>query len=308
MHIPVMLRQTVDRLKITPGGVYLDCTVGDGGHSAEILRRAGASATLLALDRDEAALARAKNNLGSYPAKIVFEHVNHAHVGSTCDKLGFTEFDGAVIDTGVSSEQLDEAERGFSFRADGPLDMRMDPSHGETAADLVAKLTEGELASLFRHLGEEPCAKIIAAAIVREREKTPIATTGALAEIVTKALGAGAHARKHHPATRVFQALRMRVNHELESLESAIEAIIPRLKPGGRLAVITFESISDRLVKHAFARHVGKEVSLQQGGSEWQGTEPRVRKTDRHAVTPSADETIRNPRSRSAKLRVVVRL
>ena len=148
----------------------------------------------------------------------------------------------------------------------------------------------------------------IAKAIVKRREVSPITTTKDLAAIVEKALGPGAHARKHHPATRVFQALRMKVNHELESVQAAIDAILPRLKPGGRLAVITFESISDRLVKHIFQDHVGKEVSLQQGGSEWQGIEPRVRKTDRHAVIPTIEEVNLNPRSRSAKLRVVVKL
>lgn len=308
MHIPVMLLETVDRLKVVRGGTYLDCTLGDGGHSAEILRRAGPSSTLLGLDRDEAALARAKKNLASFPSKVVYAHTNHAHIAKTCDELGFDQFDGAVIDTGVSSEQLDEADRGFSFRADGPLDMRMDTSHGATAADLVATMSEEELSKLFRRLGEEPSARTIASAIVKRREIAPIVTTKDLAEIVEKALGRAAHARKHHPATRVFQALRMKVNHELESVQAAIEAILPRLKPGGRLAVITFESISDRLVKHIFQEHIGREVSLQQGGSEWQGTEPRIRKTDRHAVVPSVEEVNRNPRSRSAKLRVVVRL
>lgn len=308
MHIPVMLLETVDRLKVVRGGTYLDCTLGDGGHSAEILRRGGPSTTLLGLDRDEAALARAKQNLAGFPAKVVYAHTNHAHVAETCDKLGFEQFDGAVIDTGVSSEQLDEADRGFSFRADGPLDMRMDTSHGATAADLVATMSEDELATLFRRLGEEPSARTIAKAIVKRREVSPITTTKDLATIVEKALGPGAHARKHHPATRVFQALRMKVNHELESVQAAIDAILPRLKPGGRLAVITFESISDRLVKHIFQDHVGKEVSLQQGGSEWQGIEPRVRKTDRHAVVPTIEEVNLNPRSRSAKLRVVVKL
>lgn len=308
MHIPVMLKQTVDRLSVKPGGLYLDCTLGDGGHSAEILRRAGPSATLLALDRDESAIARAKENLKGFNSKIIYEHVNHAHVGSTCEKLGLAGFDGALIDTGVSSEQLDMAERGFSFRADGPLDMRMDTSHGETAADLVASLSDDELALLFRRLGEEPCARQIAKAICREREHAPITTTAALADIVSKALGPAANVRKRHPATRVFQALRMRVNHELESLQAAIEAILPRLNTGGRLAVITFESISDRLVKQIFSEHIGREVSLQQGGSEWQGQKPRVRKTDRHAVIPFDDETTLNPRARSAKLRVVVRL
>ena len=308
MHLPVMLNETIDRLAVKSGGVYLDCTVGDGGHSAEILRRGGVGCRILALDRDVDALARAMGNLSRYPGLVTYAHTNHAHVDEKCEALGFDLFDGAIIDTGVSSEQLDEPLRGFNFMADGPLDMRMDVSHGETAADLVATLTLDELVELFQTLGEEPAARSIAAAIVRRRAQSPILTTHDLAEIVERTLGAAGRLRHHHPATRVFQALRMRVNHELESLGMAIEAILPRLKKGGRLAVITFESLSDRLVKHAFAAHAGREVSLQQGGSEWQGEEPRVKKVDRHAVMPSPEEVARNPRARSAKLRVVERL
>lgn len=307
MHRPVMLEETIDRLVIKDGGTYLDCTLGDGGHSAEILRRAGRNCRLLALDRDEEALARARENLKQFASMVTFAHSNHAHVGKVCDELGFDLLDGAVIDTGVSSEQLDEAARGFSFMREGPLDMRMDRSHGETAADLVAGMTAEELASLFRRLGEEPDAKRIAAAIVERRAQSPIATTKDLADTVVQALGRAARLRRRHPATHVFQALRMRVNHELESLAMAIEAILPRLKEGGRLAVITFESVSDRLVKDIFSKHVGKVESLQAGGSEWRGEEPRVVKVDRHAVTPDESEISINPRSRSAKLRVVER-
>lgn len=308
MHIPVMLHETIDRLNVKSGGIYLDCTLGDGGHSGEILRRLGPDGRLLALDRDESAICRAKANLSKYLDKITIAHTNHSSVGEVCEELGFAAFDGALIDTGVSSEQLDEAQRGFSFRASGPLDMRMDTSKGITAKDLVMSLEERELADLFYTLGEERSSRIIAARIVREREKRVIETTGDLANIVEMALGRQAGVRKHHPATKVFQALRMRVHMELESLDSALEAILPRLKKGGRLAVITFESISDRLVKHAFGRHVGKIVSLEQGGARWEGTEPRVIKVDKHAVAPSDEECSQNPRSRSAKLRVVERI
>ncbi|MBR0057475.1 MAG: 16S rRNA (cytosine(1402)-N(4))-methyltransferase RsmH, partial [Kiritimatiellae bacterium] len=248
MHLPVMLEETVDRLNVRAGGVYLDCTVGDGGHSAEILRRCGGDCRLLALDRDAAALERASARLREYAGAVTFARCNHADAAAKCAELGFGGLDGAVIDTGVSSEQLDEPERGFSFRRDGPLDMRMDCSQGETASDIVATWSANSLAALFRDLGEEPDAARIAAAIVRERENAPIATTGRLADVIAKALGPAARARRRHPATRVFQALRMRVNRELESLDAAIGGILPLLGPGGRLAVITFESISDRLV------------------------------------------------------------
>ena len=308
MHTPVMLQETLDRLNVKAGGVYLDCTVGDGGHSAEILRRGGRTCHIFALDRDVDALARAMGRLSTFPGHVTYAHTNHAHLASKCEEFGFDKFDGALIDTGVSSEQLDEPARGFSFMADGPLDMRMDVSHGETAADLVATLSFDELATLFLELGEEPDAHAIASEIVRVRVKEPIVTTTQLVNAVKRALGPAACARRRNPATRVFQALRMRVNHEVESLAMAIDAILPRLKIGGRLAVITFESITDRLVKQMFAAHVGREVSLQQGGSEWQGEKPRVVKVDRHAVTPSMDEIAFNPRSRSAKLRVVERI
>lgn len=308
MHQPVMLMETVDRLDVKPGGTYLDCTLGDGGHSAEILRRGGRNCSLLALDRDSDALMRAMGRLKDFPAKVTYAHCNHAHVDEKCFELGFDLLDGAVIDTGVSSEQLDDADRGFSFMRDGPLDMRMDQSHGETAADLVANLSRDELAALFRDLGEEPAAWHIAAAIVQERARCPIDSTKQLADLIERTLGPVARMRHRNPSTRVFQALRMRVNHELESLGMAIDAILPRLKIGGRLAVITFESISDRLVKGIFAAHVGHIVSLQQGGAEWQGEEPRVEKTDRHAVVPSAEEIASNPRARSAKLRAVERI
>lgn len=308
MHVPVMLNETIDRLRVKRGGTYLDCTLGDGGHSAEILRRGGMDCRLLALDRDEEALLRAMGNLRNFPATVAYAHANHAHADRKCVELGFDMLDGAVIDTGVSSEQLDEAGRGFSFMRNGPLDMRMDRSHGETAAQVVAESTQEELAEMFRELGEEPEAWRIAAAIVEQRGREPIETTAQLAALVERTLGAAARLRRRNPSTRVFQALRMRVNHELESLGMAIDAILPRLREGGRLAVITFESISDRLVKGIFAAHVGRVVSLQQGGAEWRGEKPRVVKVDRHAVTPSAEELEFNPRARSAKLRVVERI
>jgi 16S rRNA (cytosine1402-N4)-methyltransferase len=188
---------------------------------------------------------------------------------------------------------------------DGPLDMRMDQSHGETAADIVATADAQELERLFRELGEEPYARRIAAAIVAWRDREPIRTTKQLSDLVEVTLGPACWSRRRHPATRVFQALRMRVNHEVESLGMAIDAILPLLKDGGRLAVITFESVTDRLVKHIFAAHVGKIVSLQQGGSEWSGELPRLERLDRHAVVPTATEVAANPRARSAKLRAV---
>ena len=300
-----MLEETIDRLAVRPGGIYVDATLGGGGHSAEILRRAGEGCRLLGIDRDAEALVRASKRLEALPGTKTFVHGNHGELGRLADENGFTELDGVLIDTGVSSDQLDTAERGFSFRNDGPLDMRMDPERGETAADLVARLDVDGLAEIFRKYGEEPRAGHVARAIIKAREFAPITTTGELADIVSRSLGGPGRFKGRHPATRVFQALRMVVNGEMESLQAALEAAISRLRPGGRLAVITFESLTDRLVKQCFAAHVGRDVSLQQGGSRWEGTLPRLCKVDRHAVVPGKAEITANPRARSAKLRVV---
>ncbi len=307
MHLPVMLEETMERLDVRPGGVYVDATLGGGGHSAEILRRAGPECRLLGIDRDEAALERASRRLESLPGTKVFVHGNHGDLGRIAAENGLAAVDGVLIDTGVSSDQLDTAERGFSFRNDGPLDMRMDPGAGETAADLVARLDAAGLADIFRRYGEEPRAAHVARAIVKARDLAPITTTGQLADIVSRSLGGPGRSRGHHPATRVFQALRMAVNGELEALQAALDAAIAMLRPGGRLAVITFESLSDRLVKQCFASHVGREVSLQQGGSRWEGALPRLERIDRHAVRPGKAEAEANPRARSAKLRAVRR-
>jgi 16S rRNA (cytosine1402-N4)-methyltransferase len=306
MHIPVMLQETIDCLAVRPGGAYLDATLGEAGHAAEILRRAGGTGHLLGIDRDSAALDRAAARLREIPGQAICVHGNHADLGVIADANGFTVLDGVVIDTGVSSGQLDEAERGFSFQQDGALDMRMDPARGETAAERLARLDVAELTDLFRTLGEEPQAGRVAKALVRERERKPITTTLRLAEIVAQAAG-GRGNRKRHPATRVFQALRMAVNAELEALAAALEAAMARLRPDGRLAVITFESLSDRLVKRCLTEHVGREVSLQQGGSRWEGRLPRMAWVERRARRPGEAERLRNPRARSAKLRAVRR-
>jgi 16S rRNA (cytosine1402-N4)-methyltransferase len=299
-----MLEETMERLDVRPGGVYVDATLGGGGHSAEILRRAGPDCRLLGIDRDEAALERASRRLESLPGTKVFVHGNHGDLGRIADENGFDAVDGVLIDTGVSSDQLDTAERGFSFRNDGPLDMRMDPGCGETAADLVARLDAAGLADIFRRYGEEPRAGHVARAVVKARDLAPITTTGQLADIVSRSLGGPGRSRGHHPATRVFQALRMEVNDETGELERALTGALEILAPAGRLAVITFESITDRMVKTFFARHTGRLVSLQQGGERWEGELPRMSPVTRRAVTASDEEIAVNPRSRSAKLRV----
>ena len=229
-HVPVLLNATVDALAVKPGGVYIDGTLGRAGHAREILARAGAGSTLVGIDRDEQALEESAEVLKEFPeARIETVHGRHGDIAEIAREKGIGEVDGILLDLGVSSPQLDEPERGFSFQGDGPLDMRMDRSRGLTAADIVAKDDEASLAEMFRTLGEEPQARRVARAIVRARAERTISTTAQLAELVERTIGRhGAH----HPATRVFQALRMAVNDELGELERALDGALPLLRSG----------------------------------------------------------------------------
>ena len=305
MHLSVMLQETIDALAVKQGGCYIDGTLGSAGHSAEILKRAGATGRVLGIDRDPEALVRSRVRLSEIPGTVCLAHGAHGDLLRIAKANGFESVYGILLDLGVSSDQLDTPERGFSFRFDGPLDMRMDPTRGESAAEVIAQAGEQELGTIFWKLGEEQQSRRIAKAIVYERERGAITTTAQLAELVSKAVGGKKGPR--HPATKVFQALRMRVNREIEDLEQALEAGINLLKPEGRFAVITFESLTDRVVKHTFAAHVGKWRSLQQGGEEWIGTLPAAEWAVRHAVLPTDEEMAINPRARSAKLRVILR-
>jgi len=305
MHLSVMLQETLDALAVKQGGSYIDGTLGNAGHAAEILKGAGATGRLLGIDRDPEALVRSQGRLSEMPGTVCLAHGAHGDLQRIAKANGFESADGILLDLGVSSEQLDTPERGFSFRFDGPLDMRMDPTRGESAAEVIAQAGEQELATIFWTLGEEKQSRRIAKAIVYERARGAITTTTQFADLVSKAVGGKKGPR--HPATRVFQALRMRVNREMEELEQALEEGINLLKPRGRFAVITFESLTDRVVKHTFAAHVGKWRSLQQGGEEWMGSLPAAEWVTRHAVLPTAEEMASNPRARSAKLRVILR-
>lgn len=298
-HRPVLLEETVGALSVRPVGRYVDGTLGRAGHTRAILARGG---VVLGIDRDDAALA----DVGALGLDgLTIAKGNHGDVASIARAHGWDAVDGVLLDLGVSSPQLDEAERGFSFLREGPLDMRMDRSGGETAADLVNGADAERLAEIFRTLGEEPQARRIARALVVAREKgTRFATTTDLADFVERLVGRHGG---HHPATRVFQALRMAVNDELGELTRALDGGLAILKPGGRFAVITFESLSDRIVKRFFAAHVGKMRALQQGGEAWEGDEPKARAVTRKAVVAGAAELELNPRARSAKLRVIER-
>ena len=295
-HIPVLLKETVDALSVKPGGRYVDGTLGRAGHTREIIARGG---TVLGIDRDDQALEEVRS-LGI--AGLEVAKGNHGDLKRIANEKGWKEVDGILLDLGVSSPQLDEAGRGFSFLREGPLDMRMDRSRGVTAADLINGDNAERLEEIFREWGEEPNARRIARSIVAERVPRPFQTTTDLAGFIERLIG---RRGAHHPATRVFQALRMAVNDEMGELERALEGGMELLKPGGRFAVITFESLTDRAVKRFFAGHVGKEVSLQQGGSEWKGSLPRAVAVTRKAVTATEAEVDVNPRSRSAKLRVI---
>ena len=306
MHVSVLLNETVELLGIKPDGLYVDGTLGGGGHAEAILRRLTGGGRLLGLDRDEEALQRAKVRLNGLGARSLLEHGNFADMETLAQHRGFDHVDGVVLDLGMSSDQVDEAARGFSFAQDGPLDMRMDRTQSLTAAELVNSSDERTLMETIRSLGEEPHARSIARRIVQERSKSPITTTLRLADIVAEA--SGGRRGRLHPATRTFQALRMAVNRELESLEQGVEAAVRLLAVGGRLAVISFHSLEDRMVKHTMARHVGRWESLQAGGRAWQGALPCLRWVTRKAVTPGPREVELNPRSRSAKLRVVERI
>ena len=294
-HVPVLLRETVAALDVKRGGRYVDGTLGRAGHAREVVALGG---EVLGIDRDDQAVAEVE---AMKIEGLRIARGNHGELREIAEANGWSEVDGVLLDLGVSSPQLDDAGRGFSFQREGPLDMRMDRSRGLTAADLVNESAAESLEEIFRTLGEEPNARRIARAIVERRAERPFETTSDLALFVERLVG---RRGPHHPATRVFQALRMEVNDELGELRRALEGGLAILRRGGRFAVITFESLTDREVKRFFAAHAGREVSLQGGGSEWRGELPRVKVVSRKAVKASPEEVDLNPRSRSAKLRV----
>lgn len=301
-HKPVLLSETISALAVKPDGLYIDGTLGRAGHTREILALGG---KVLGIDRDDQALEEVAKIAGGEPevfANLSVAKGRHGDLKRLADEKGWKKVDGILLDLGVSSPQLDEAGRGFSFLRDGPLDMRMDRAGGVSAADIVNEEDAGELAKIFRDFGEEPQAGRIAKAIAVARAKKRFETTLELADFIERLVG---RRGGHHPATRVFQALRMAVNDEMGELERALEDGISILKPGGRFAIITFESLTDRVVKRFFADHVGKMVSLQQGGERWEGAIPRAVAVTRKAVKATEEEVNLNPRSRSAKLRVI---
>ncbi len=288
-HVSVLLAETLELLAVRPGGLWVDGTVGLGGHAAALLRASAPGGRLLGLDRDTETLERARTALGGFGDRVRLEAGDYREIP---ERLGDERADGVLLDLGISSAQLDDPERGFSFQSDGPLDMRMDRREGQTAADVVNHLSEKELADLIYAHGEERKSRRIARAIVRARARAAIRTTAELAEIVRRAVLSGvprSARRGLHPATRTFQALRIHVNRELEGLGEAVEQIAGCLAPEGRMAVIAFHSLEDRAVKSTFR-------DLSRRG---------YRQLTKKPVRPSEAEVRANPRARSARLRAL---
>ncbi|QJB55392.1 16S rRNA (cytosine(1402)-N(4))-methyltransferase RsmH [Pseudodesulfovibrio sp. zrk46] len=309
LHTTVLLHEVIEWLRPKAGGRYMDGTLGMGGHSLALMQAAGGKAELCGLDRDKMALGLATKRLEEFADVAHLFHLPFSEFEEALDELGWDEIDGAVLDLGVSSLQLDEAERGFSFIHDGPLDMRMNPDAGESAADLVNTLKHGDLARIIRVYGEDPLAGKIASAILKARDKEEITRTLQLAEIVRLAYPPKMrHTARNHPATRTFQGLRIAVNRELEELEYYLKTIVGRLKPGGRVAIISFHSLEDRAVKHAF-RDAAKGCKCPPHQLHCTcGGVPEVKVLTKKPQLPSEDEMKVNSRSRSAKLRVAEKL
>jgi 16S rRNA (cytosine1402-N4)-methyltransferase len=304
-HAPVLLVESVAALSIRPDGVYLDATYGRGGHSREILRQLAASGRLLCLDRDPLAIDAARAALGADPRVAIFLAPFSALAACADGVSPGLRLDGILFDLGVSSPQLDDPARGFSFMHDGPLDMRMGEGCSMSAADFVNGATEGELVRVFRDYGEERFAGRIARAIVADRQQRPFLRTLELAELIARV--SPTHDRHKHPATRVFQALRIRINDELGELERALDAAMSRLQPHGRLVVISFHSLEDRIVKQFMRRHSLADPMYAGLPHIPPHARPTLRTVGKQ-VAPAALEADRNPRARSARLRVAERL
>lgn len=307
-HVSVLLRECIEALQIKPNGIYVDCTTGGGGHSLEIAKRLTDGGRLIAIDRDEDALRAAGKRLADFADRVTFVHSNYAMLQSVLADLGIPGMDGVLADLGVSSYQLDTAERGFSYMQDAPLDMRMDREQPLRAYDVVNTYSEEELRRILYDFGEEKFARNIAANIVKKRSERPIETTLELAELVKASMPKTAREGGHHPAKRTFQAIRIEVNSELSSIPPALDAAVHALNPGGRIAVITFHSLEDRLVKQKFAALSSGCTCPREFPVCVCGKKPVVRVITKKPVTAGEDELEVNPRSRSAKLRVAEKI
>ena len=306
-HVSVLLPECIDSLNIRPEGVYVDGTLGMGGHSEEIAKRL-TTGKLIGIDRDETAIRRAGERLRPYGDRVQLVHGNFRDTAEILDDLGIEAVDGMLFDLGVSSPQLDESERGFSYMHDAPLDMRMDETDNLNAWFIVNRWPEEKLRRILYDYGEERCAPRIAAAIVREREQREICTTLQLVEVIRSAMPAAALREKQHPAKRTFQAIRIAVNDELEAVRAMMATAPDKLRPGGRIAVISFHSLEDRIVKTGIAARENGCTCPREFPVCTCGFVQTLRSVTRKPILPSPEELEANPRSRSAKLRVAERI
>lgn len=308
VHEPVLLRETIEALAPRSGGAYIDANLGGGGHAAAVLAASAPNGTLLGIDADASAIARSTVRLSGFGARLKTFHGSSARIAEAAAAAGFYGVDGILFDLGLSSDQLVDRERGFGIRTGGPLDLRFNTDEGESAAALLAHLTVSELASLLREFGEEPQAGKIARAIVARRAATPVTTAEELAALVAEVATRHGKPSRIHPATRVFQALRIAVNDELGALAMALDASIRLLAVGGRIVVLTYHSLEDRIVKRAFAAAARGCICPPKVPRCGCGLKPSLRLITDKPLTASDEEVAKNPRSRSVKMRVAERI
>lgn len=306
-HKSILLNECMEGLSIKPDGVYVDGTLGGGGHSFHILERLNEKGRLIGIDQDEDAIEAATKRLAQFEKQVTIVRDNYEHFQEILSALSISEVDGILLDLGVSSYQFDEADRGFSYRFDAPLDMRMDNRQDFTARDLINNYSETELYHIIRDYGEDKFAKNIAKHIVMERAKKPIETTGELAEIVSHAIPMKIRVAGGHPAKRTFQAIRIALNRELDVLKDSLDGMMRSLKPGGRLCIITFHSLEDRIVKQCFKTSEDPCICPKDFPVCSCGRKSLGKVITRKAILPSESEQEENPRSKSAKLRIFER-
>ena len=307
-HVSVLLDECIKYLDIKPDGIYVDGTLGLGGHSSEIAKRLGEGGRLIAIDRDLASIERASARLAPWADRVTIVHGNFRDVAAILDEQGVPAVDGMLFDLGVSSPQLDDGQRGFSYMQDAPLDMRMDPSDNVDAWFIVNRWPEEKIARILHDYGDERYAKRIASAIVARRQEKEIETTLELVDVIKSAMPAAALREKQHPAKRSFQAIRIAVNDELSAVSQMMETAPDRLKPGGRLCVISFHSLEDRIIKNAIHERENGCTCPREAPVCTCGFVQTLRSVTRKPITPTGEEIELNPRSRSAKLRVAERV
>lgn len=303
-HKSVLLDETIEYLNVKPDGIYVDGTLGGAGHAYEVCKRLGANGRFVGIDQDEAAIAAATKRLEPYKDKVDIVRSNYVDMKSVLEELGIDKVDGIVLDLGVSSYQLDNAERGFTYREDVPLDMRMDQRQSKTARDIVNDYSEMELFHMIRDYGEDKFAKNIAKHIVARRKEQPIETTGQLIEIIDHAIPAKIRAKGGHPAKKTFQAIRIELNRELEVLNDSLDTMIDLLNDGGRICIITFHSLEDRIVKSIYKRNENPCICPPSFPVCTCGKKPKGKMVTRKPINPTETEVIENKRAKSAKLRV----